>query len=182
MKFHTLKTAIAALAIFCVILTAACPKKDAIREAAKASYRLPGATVDLENAIKSGHDQGVISADLARKFGDALEPAARAEKTLVVLVRAADKIHQQTGSVPAAQMSEITKTIDAIIVAVSDSIKIFHLLPANAQAILNVTLTAVRVLLQTIGGGFGSSLLNLIAETSNGPASIGNNRPQMRFA
>lgn len=173
---------IAALLIWTVVITAACPKQDAINKAAKASYRLPGATVDLENAIKSGREQGIISADLARKFGDALLPAGQAEQTLVVLVRAASKVYKQTGAVPAAQMSQITALIDTIITAVSSVISIFNLLPPNAQALLNVALTAVRVLLQTIGGGFGSSLLHLIASASNGPARILVNRPDVRFA
>lgn len=177
-----LQFTIALLLVWTVVITTACPKQDAIRQAAKASYRLPGATVDLENAIKSGHEKGIISADLARKFGDALLPASQAEQTLVVLVRAASKVYDKTGSVPAAQMSQITALIDTIITAVSNVISIFHLLPPNAQALLNVALTAVRVLLQTIGGGFGSSLLHLIASASIGPARILANSPQMRFA
>jgi hypothetical protein len=178
-----LQFTIAIAVVWMMLITIACPTQDKIKNAAKASYRLPGATVDLENAIKAGHEQGIISADLTRKFGDALLPASQAEQTLVVLVRAASKVYSQTGSVPAAQMSQITQLIDTIITAVSGVIQIFNLLPANAQALLNVALTAVRVLLQTIGGGFGSSLLHLIAQASNGPtSSIGNRRPQMRFA
>jgi hypothetical protein len=147
-----------------------CAKKDAIREAAKASYRLPGSTNDLIDAIKTGVSKGVFTPAQARQFGDILEPITQAEITLVQLVRAANAVYQKTGSIPADQMSRIRILFDEQIVRpFARILEQYKILSPESSAILQTAIAAVRLLLNTVGTGFGSTLLNLISESDPEP-------------
>ena len=178
LKFGMVLTILAA-----VILTGACPKKDAIREAAKASYRLPAITNDLILKVDKARDAKLITLEQERKFGEILFPIAQAEKSFVQAVKAAEAIYRQTGQVPAGELARIRAMLDDQIIrpflAVLDQYK---LLGPNASAMLSAAIAAARLALQTIGSGFGSSLLNLLGSTSPGstPAALGD--PRMRFA
>lgn len=165
--------AIAIAAIYCVVfLTVACPKKkvDQVREAAKASYRLPGATKDLAEAIRDAKG-GIFSPAEKRNFGNILEPMAKAEIALVQLVKAAKEIYDRTGSLPADQASRIRQLFDVEIVKPFLRIlELYRVLSPEASALLSAAIAAVQIFLRTIGVGFGSSLLNLLSEKSKAAA------------
>lgn len=164
---------IALFAIYCVVfLTVACPKKqtDQVREAAKASYRLPGATKDLAEAIRDAKS-GIFTAAEKRNFGGILEPMAKAEIALVQLVKAANEIYKKTGTVPADQASRIRQLFDVEIVKPFLRIlELYRVLSPEASALLSAAIAAVQIFLRTIGVGFGSSLLNLLSEKSKAAA------------
>lgn len=179
-----LRFAIAIVAIFCVVfLTVACPKKqtDQVREAAKASYRLPGATKDLAEAIRDAKS-GIFTAAEKRNFGNILEPMAKAEIALVQLVKAAKEIYDKTGSVPADQSSRIRQLFDVEIVKPFLRIlELYRVLTPEASALLSAAISAVQIFLRTIGVGFGSSLLNLLSEKWNAAGGRCVRVPQLKL-
>lgn len=161
-----MKSLIVCLVLFAAFVNVACPKKDAIREAAKASYRLPAATNDLIDRVKAGVANGVITPAQARAIGGILDPVATAELALVRLVRAADAIYRKTGTIPADQMARIKILFDSqIVTPFLKLLEMTKLLSPDASAMLGTAIAGVRLFLSTIGGGFGSSLMNLITDS-----------------
>lgn len=179
----TIRSCLSCVMIFCVLFVASGFKcstanPDAIREAAKASYRLPGSTNDLIDAIKTGVTKKIFTPEQARGFGGILEPIAQAEQTLVQLVKAANEIYKKTGSIPADQMAAIRILFDERIVRpFAKILEQYKVLSPNASALLQSAIAAVRVLLNTVGTGFGSTLLNLISE--NDPPGDAPGKPRI---
>jgi hypothetical protein len=162
--------------IFCVLAGAACPKKDAIRKSAEASYRLPGVTNDVIAAVKEGREKRIFSPELSAKFGDYLGQMAKAELSFVEAVRAADAVYQKTGSIPAGDLAKIRLIFDNEIVAPFVKVlELYNVLSGGSAALLTAAIGAVRVVLSTIGSGFGSTVLRLITKAdpidAAGPAN-----------
>ncbi len=161
------------LLLYSIIFTAAfkgCPTKstpetdERIRSIAKASYRLPGATNDIIEAIKTGVTKSIFTPAQARTFGGILEPITQAEATLVQLVKAANAYYKKTGTIDANQISVIRVLLDDKIIRPFASIlEQYRILTPGASALLQAAIAAVRALLTTIGTGVGSTLLNLLS-------------------
>lgn len=170
--------------IFSILATTACPKKDAVRKAAEASYRLPGLTNDVIAKIEDALSKNLITVDQARTAGGIINPIAKAEVTFVALVRSAHEIQKRTGTIPADMLGKIRTMLDADIIGPFIKLLEFHkLLSPEAAAAIGVALTALRLILTTIGTGFGSTLLRFIAAASPGsasPRSLVN--PKLEFA
>lgn len=163
MKSKLLQTVLVCLALCSVLITTACPKSDQVRSAAKASYRVGGITNDLILKITEARQKNLISQDLARDFGDHLNKIAKAEVAFVQAVKVADAIYRKTGQVPPDQLSILRTIFDDEIV--SPFLKVgenFKLLSPTASAAIQAAFVGLRVVLTTIGTGFGSSMLNLI--------------------
>jgi hypothetical protein len=174
MKNQFIRFAIAALAIFSVFYATGCPAKtdSAIREAAKASYRLPAATNDLIAQVKEGTARGIFTVEQAHTWGIYSVTLAKSEKKFVAAVKVAELTYRKTGGVPAADLDTLKKLFDReVVAAFLNVLEQFKVLTPNASAILATAIATVRVLLTTIGSGIGSTLLNLIA-AADSPGSI----------
>lgn len=179
----TFRFLIAVVVLVSAFYATACPKKDAIRKAAEASYRLPGLTNDVISKIEEARAKGLLSVDQVRTAGGIISPIAKAEVTFVQLVKSAHEIQKRTGTIPADMLGRIRAMLDGDIIGPFIKLLEFHkLLSPEAAAAIGVALTALRLVLQTIGGGFGSTLLHLIA-TSPGstPRDFAFN-PKLEFA
>jgi hypothetical protein len=168
-----LKFAIALVAIFSVFIATACPKKDAVRKSAEASYRLPALTNDVIAKIDEALSKGLIDVAQAKQAGGLINPIAKAEVTFVALVRSAHAIVKQTGQLPADMAGRIRAMLDDEIIKPFLDLLAFHnLLPENARAVIAVAVAALKVVLTTIGTGFGSTLLNLLKNAAVLPGPI----------
>lgn len=184
MKNKLLQCVLVCLALCSVLITSGCPKAnpDQIRAAAKASYRAGGTTNDLIASITKARNQNLISQDLARDFGEWTNKLAKAEVAFVQAVKAADAIYRKTGSVPADQLSLLRTMLDNEIVG--PFLKIaenFKLLSGPASAAISAAFVALRIVLTTIGTGFGSSLLDVI-KSAGGIAADRTARPGRELA
>lgn len=156
MKKSNLRIWIVCLVLLSVVFVMACPKKDVIRQAAKASYRLPGSTNDLIAQIKKGVELKIFTPAEARRFGDILDPIADVEIAFVKIVRTAERIYRETGTIPADLSKEIKDKYDEIVTLFLDLLQFAGVLDADDRAFIEVAIATVRVFLRTIGIGLGS--------------------------
>lgn len=183
---YTLTLWILAAAIF----SAACPaKKEAIRQAAEAAYRLPAATNDVIAKTNEALTNGTIDAATARKLGTLIEPIARAEVVFVGLVRTADAIAGQVETLSgkpnksdseAAQLLSLkaelkAKTFDIksffdlrILSPFLDVLTVAKLLTGGQAQLVALAITSVKLILQTIGKGLNSARVKEIAAVNAG--------------
>jgi hypothetical protein len=146
------------LVINCLLFTTGCPKKDVIRNAVDASYRLPAMTNDMISQVDDAYVKGFIDLDTVHKIGAATNKLAKAEKIFVDMVAAANKVYIQTGSYSAADISNIKIYFDSQLIApFLDVLETLKLISGNTSALILTAIDAVRVLLQTIGKGLDSS-------------------------
>lgn len=144
-------------------------KKDALRSAIEASYRLPAATNDLIADVEKGKAQNLISPEQARKFGADLNTLARAEVTFVQMVKAADAAFKATGTIDPATQTSLRNFFDASIISpFLDVLTSAKVLSQTDAALILTGVTAVRLLLKTIGGPIGSTKTNSLA----GPGGV----------
>lgn len=164
MKNKFLTFAIAIAALFAVVMAAGCPKTDHVRKAAEASYRLPAATNDLIASIEQARDRGLISVDQARTFGRYLGEMAKSEAAFVQMVKAADELTRRNPAAAAGQVERLQIFFSAQIVnPFLEILELYGVLSGPAAAAIRTALTAVRVMLATIGGGFGAGLVDLLS-------------------
>jgi hypothetical protein len=129
----------------------------ALRNAADASYRVPGAVDDLVNKIRAGRDSGVLSADLAKDLGGLLEPAARATVVFAGLVKAANEAYDRGETVPAAKFAEMKMIFDLqIIEPFLRVLEKAQILSGDSVQLILLAVLALRTLLASIGRSFNS--------------------------
>lgn len=136
------------------LVTAACPKpkKDALRSAVEASYRLPAATNDVIAKVADARDRGIITAEQARTFGTHLNQLARAEVVFVDMVKAAKETFDRTGSVDPTAFRRLRDYFDAsLIEPFLRVLEAARLLSGTDVALITTAITAVRLILRTIG-------------------------------
>lgn len=165
------KIPIAVLVLFSVLFVIACPKKDAVRTAAKASYRLPGTTNDLIARIKLGVDRGIFTPAEARRFGEILEPITKAEVAFVQIAKTVERIYRETGSVPAHLSQELKDKYDEIVNLFLDLLQFAGVLDASDRLFIETAVATVRLLLRTIGVGLGSEPTVKRLDAAIGPGS-----------
>lgn len=154
------------LALICssVALLAACPKKDALRSAIDASYRLPATTNDLIRQIREGRDRGIISTEQASRFGDLLNKMATAEVVYVDGVKALKAAVDRGDKIDKSKLSGLQLIFDRDIVGpFLDVLSLTKLLSGSQAQLILLAVDAARLLLRTIGGGIGSQLTNALA-------------------
>lgn len=166
------------IGLLCLLFVTGCPPKDAIRESASASFRLPGAINDLVASVEEGTTNGVFTPADARKWGNALSPIAKSSVIFVGTVRAAntvfekiealkvkpDKTTDETGELArlntefASQKISIKTFLDASLVSpFLDVLQLAGLISGSQAQTVLLAVQAVRTILATIGRGFGSS-------------------------
>lgn len=158
-----LRIPIVVLLLFSIAFLMACPKKDAVRQAAKASYRLPGSTNDLIARIKDGVARGIFTPAEARRAGAILEPLADAEIAFVRIVRTAEIVYRTTGAIDAVNLKLIQDKYSEIVDLFLDLLEFTKVLSPENRAFLDVAIASVRLFLRTIGIGFGSSAVDKLA-------------------
>lgn len=151
---------IVCLILFSIAFVIACPKKDAVREAAKASYRLPGSTNDLIDRIREGVTKGIFTPAEARKAGEILERAADLEILFVQAVKTAERIYRTTGQIPTLEFQAINSKYDEIIDAFLDLLEFVRVLSPDDRAFIDAAVAGVRLFLRTIGVGFKFASVN----------------------
>lgn len=187
MKMNWIRTPIVLFTLYCVLIvgiaatSTGCPKKDALRAAADASYRLPAATNDIIEQVATARDTGLISIETAAQFGKHLNDMARAEVVFVGMVRAA--VAANSGNVNAdaksAATAELRKYFDLNIVGpFLNTLELVRLLTADQKQLIMLAITAAKLLIRTIAGGLGSANYNRLA----GPAGPGFNFKSEVFA
>jgi hypothetical protein len=171
----------AALLIFNIVLLSAgfkcggATSKDAINEAAKASYRLPVLTGNAADAVLRGFNEGKISLELKDKIADPLSKMAKATPAIIETVAALEKLQTEldalnakTGKTDddktrvAALRTDIGGKFSAlkilfnqkIVASFLDVLSAFKLLSPDAAATVAVAVEALRLVLVTIGRNF----------------------------
>lgn len=176
MKISNLKFSIGlllvyAIAILGVVGMSGCPKKDGLRAAIEASYRLPASTNDVIKQVTDARDRGIISVEQSQKFGKLLNDMAKAEVVFVGMVKAANAVIDAGGKVPPGQLSDLKTYFDAAIIGpFLDVLKLIGVMSGDDVQLILMAVTAVRLLLRTIGSGIGSQLMNKLA--GNGFAGV----------
>src|SRR5258707_3601227 len=120
MKILKIRGTIAFTVAYCLVIASfglltACPKKDAVRSAIDASYRLPATTNDVISQITTARDRGIITVEQSKKFGGYLNQMARAETVYIGMVKAMQAAIKATGSVDTAQLKSLKDYFDASI-------------------------------------------------------------------
>ncbi len=157
-----------------IVITSACPKKDAVRTAIDASYRLPATTNDLIAKVNEAKTKGFITADQSKKFGDLLSPLARAEVVYVGMVKALQAAVKANGTADPGQLGTLKTFFDAQVIGPFLQILEFcKVLSGDSVQVILVAVSGVRLLLRTIGLGIGSNFINALAADTRGPAAIG---------
>lgn len=144
---------------------AGCPKKDAVRAAVDASYRLPATTNDVIRQVADARDRGIITVEQSKKFGDLLNKMATAEVVYVGMVKTIEAALKSTGSADPGKLKDLSAFFDTSVVTPFLAVLEFTKLLSgdNVQLIL-LAVTAARLLLRTIGSGIGSMLFNKLAK------------------
>jgi hypothetical protein len=181
MKFQPIRSAIAIVALFCIILATSafrgCGTKDPVRQAVEASYRLPVATNTIVDRLREGRDRGIITADQAAKFGGYLNDMAKAEVVYVGMVRALNDAIKATGKADPATILNLRTFFDASVIApFLHVLELAKVLSASSSELILVAISTVRLLLTTIGKGIGSTFLNALA----GPGIVAIGKSELR--
>lgn len=159
--------ALTLLILYCVGMSAGCPVKttpEKIRAAVDASYRLPATTNDLIKQIGDAQTQGLLSVEKRQEFGRILQKVAAAEVVFVASVKALDATYTATGQFDPTKLKDLKTYFDASIVDPFLSIlSAAGLLSGTAAQGIQLAAAAVRLLLSTIGSGFGSRRLLKLA-------------------
>lgn len=141
-----------------------CNSGNAVRKAVEASYRLPAATNDLIAQIETGRDNGIYTPDEARRFGVALNAMAKAEVIYVQSVKSLNAAYEATGKFDPAKIKDLKVYFDASIVGpFLQILEDARLISGAASTAIQLALSTVRIILTTIGRGFGSSHLKALA-------------------
>lgn len=169
MRIQTIKSTIALIALYAVVITSAaftlaCPKKDAVRAAIDASYRLPRATNDLIAKVTTARDTQIITVEQARQFGTVLNDIAKAEVIYVGMVKAMQNaIDSGTPTTP-AQLANLRSFFDASIVEpFLHVLELAKVLSGNDVQLILLAITAARLLILKIASGIGSPNENKLA-------------------
>ena len=151
----------------------ACPKKDAVRAAVDASYRLPASTNDLIAKITEGRDRGIITVDQSKKFGELLSKVAASEVIYIGMVKAMKNAIDATGKPDAAAMKSLRDFFDVQIIGpFLNVLEIARVLSGDSVQVILLAVTAVRLLLHTIAGGIGSNFSNQLAGGLGAPNEV----------
>lgn len=127
---------------------AACPKKDSVRAAAGAAYRLPGLTNDAINATRSAFEKGFISADQKDRLALLYVRLARSEKQFVEMIDLYVKTLDQTNAPDAGSFQKITAFLRSdLIEPFLQVLAEFRALPPNASAFLKIAVDSIRLVL-----------------------------------
>lgn len=172
-----------ALVISQLAFATACPKKDALRAAIDASYRLPATTNDLIAQLTEARDRGIITVEQARRFGDIINPLARAEVVFVGLVKAANNVATRidflnTKAARTANDNAELVSLKAELQTKVSGLKAFfdvellgpflqvlqaaQILTGDQVQLILLAITAVRLILRTIGSGIGSKRIDAL--------------------
>lgn len=123
----------------------ACPKRNVVESAARASYRLTGITANLIETVGAEYKAGIITTGTKNKLAGALAALSRSELVFIKAAAEVDRIHKQFGQIPLDQLNFLNKLFSEQIVApFLEILKI--LIPVNSEKIL----AAVSVLRSTI--------------------------------
>jgi hypothetical protein len=153
-----IKQLLAILTIAISILTFACPKRDIVRGAASASYRLPGLTRDAIKATGDAFDRKLISIEQKDKFALIFQRLANNETRFVALVDDFRAVYERTQAIDKSRLDAITAFFDAEIVdPFLQILTEYKLLSGSAAGAVKIAIEAVRVVLIQIGAGFGST-------------------------
>lgn len=149
--------------VFTGLVTTACPQPMPadIRKAIDASYRLPAATNDLIDTIREARDQNYVSLETSQKFGTYLYPMTIAEKAYVKGVKALKAATDKAGgTLDQGKFAELQIIFDdQIVKPFLEILQMVGVLSGDNSKKILFAIAAVRLLLTTIAGGLGSSLL-----------------------
>ncbi len=160
-KFVTAAMLAYCLVFLSVIGATGCPKKDVVRKAIEASYRLPATTNDVIAAVKDARDRNIITLEQSKKFGEILLRLSQAE---VVYVKAVKSMYAAVkangGQVDQAKLLQLKTLFDETVVKpFLEILEFVGVLSGEQSRMILVAVSTLRMLLVTIGGGLGSSLL-----------------------
>lgn len=174
------RSVFALIALYAVVLastalTTACPKKDAVRAAIDASYRLPHATNDLIDKITIARDRGIISVDTSKQFGAILNDVAKAEVVYVGMVKALQNAIDFGTAASPADLANLRSFFDAqIIEPFLRVLEIAKVLSGSDVQLVLLAITAARLLIRKIASGIGSGNVNRLSRATDSKAAIDN--------
>jgi hypothetical protein len=143
-----------------------CPKKDAVRTAVDASYRLPATTNDIIRQVTTARDKHIITPDQAVKFGTLLNQMATAETVYVGLVKSLVAAMNTNGGVAdPGKLGALRLFFDEKVVGpFLQVLELTKVLSGDSVNLILLAVSAARLLIRTIGGGIGSTIAaNLVA-------------------
>lgn len=171
-RFITI-VALYAVVLCSVAFITACPKKDAVRAAIDASYRLPHATNDLTDKIRVARDRGLITAGQSANFGAMLNKIAQGEVVYVGMVKALQNAIDSGTPATAADLANLRTFFDASIIEpflrVLEAAKV---LSGDSVTLILIALTAVRLLIRKIASGIGSGNVNRLSRATDSKQAI----------
>jgi hypothetical protein len=135
-----------------------CPKKDGVRKAVEASYRLPAMTNDIITQVTAARDKGIITLEQSKAFGDQLNKLAQAEIVYVGMVKALQNAIDNGQEPAPGQLISIKTFFDASIVEpFLRVLEMARILSGPAVELILVAITAARLVIRTIASGIGST-------------------------
>lgn len=171
-NYQISKLVLTSMLLYCVVFASlvvtGCPKKDAVRQAVDASYRLPATTNDVIAAVKRARDQNIISLEQSKKFGEILGRLASAEVVYVKAVKAMNAaVKLNGGVVDQGKLIELRTLFDeSVVKPFLEILQFVGVLSGDQSRMIMVAVATLRMLLVTIGGGIGSTLLGRLVATA----------------
>lgn len=154
-----LKIIVSFFLLFTVIITTACPKKEALRKGEEAAFLLAGAINDTQTAVERAEDAAIITREMAREGYTLILRANQLSRTLTNTVERLRTTYGKMENVPAAERNNLTIITGELVEVILDINRIFKF--ANTPA-LETALRVVNELVLTISALVPKQTISMI--------------------